>query len=347
MGVRVGFLGVGYMGQLAHLHSFSRVPGCEVAAIAELRPALAKAVAEKYRVARVYRDHEELLADQSIDAVVCAQPYHRNYYLGKAVLDAGKALLTEKPMVARSEDARELVEIAERKGVVYGVGFMKRHDPGVHLAREAVAGFIESGELGALRMVDTTCFLGDWLQHPGAPITSGEPEPEDEFVARYPEFLSEALYEAYDHFLNIYSHNVNLLHFVLPAAPLVCETAVRAGESYLVSLRQGETLISLRGTPTRSHQWEESTVLFFEKGRVAIYSATPLNRQAVARVFVYREKAGLLSETQLFPPVEWAFERQAAAFIEAVGRGAALTTAGKHCVADVELMEEVFRQIGG
>ncbi|GAI35215.1 unnamed protein product [marine sediment metagenome] len=105
-------------------------------------------------------------------------------------------------------DARELVELAARHRLVYAVGFMKRYDPGRELARKLILGLNSTQELGSCKMVDIACFLGDWLQNPGEPLTTDEPFPKDDFKPRYPEFLAAALRNTYDHFTNVFSHNV-------------------------------------------------------------------------------------------------------------------------------------------
>ena len=345
MSVRIGFVGAGFMGQLAHLENYHRVPECDVVALAEVRPELGRKVAAHYGIPSIYRSHEELLADDSVDAVIASQPFHRNYDMGRAVLRAGKHLFTEKPMAGTVEDAEALVALAAEQSVRYAVGFMKRFDPGIQLAQQRLAALEKSGELGALKMVDTTCFLGDWLQNPGHPIRTEEPPPADNLPPRYPGHLDPGLRAAYDHFLNIYSHNVNLLHFLLPGRELVCESAHRSGQSFLVVFRAEGLLISLRGTPSRSNRWEEHTSLHFDKGRVEIQSATPLNRQEVAEVTVWRESCGTWTGQRLFAPVEWAFYRQAAAFVAAVDRGVELPTSGDKCLADVALMEDVFKAL--
>ena len=50
---KIGFLGTGYMGQIAHLDNYTALPECEVVAIAECRPELANAVAGKYGIPKV------------------------------------------------------------------------------------------------------------------------------------------------------------------------------------------------------------------------------------------------------------------------------------------------------
>lgn len=343
MTVRIGFIGVGFMGQLAHLHSFTRVAGCEVAALAEAKPILRRKVAEHHRITVTYPSHEDLLADPSIDAVVCSQPYHRNVTLGRAVLEAGKHLFTEKPMAARLDDAQGLVDLAERNGLVYAVGFMKRYDPGVVLARDRLALLRRSGRMGAMVMADATCFLGDWLHNPGQPIRTDEPVINDGVEPRAPDFVPPEDRPAYDHFLNIYSHTVNLLHFLLPDAPLACLSAHREGRSYVAVLGAGDVLITLRGAPSRSHQWEEMVSVHFERGRLEVHNPTPLNRQRTAEVLIVQETDNVWARERLIPPIEWAFYRQAQAFVEAVAGGPPPAANGRACLADVELLERIFR----
>jgi predicted dehydrogenase len=330
---------------LAHLHSFLRVPNCEVAALAEAKPLLRQKVADHHHIPRRYASHEELLADARVDAVVCSQPFHRNYELGMQVLKAGKHLFTEKPMAGRLDDATALVELARQRGLIYAVGFMKRYDPGVLLAQESLQQWRGSGELGAMTSADVTCFLGDWLQNPGEPIRTDEPDLGHPLTPRYPDHLADTDRPHYDHFLNIYSHTVNLLHFLLPQQPISCLSAHRSGRSYLVALGSGDLLISLRGAPSRSHQWEESACFHFERGRLELHNPTPLNRQKVGELVVVRHAGKAWSQQRLFPPVEWAFYRQAKASVEAVAGGPPPAASGQACLADVALMEQIFLRL--
>ena len=73
--VRIGFVGVGSMGQCAHLKNYVTVPDCEVVAIAELRQNLAKRVAEKYGIPKVYASHEEMIEKEKPDGIVSAQQF--------------------------------------------------------------------------------------------------------------------------------------------------------------------------------------------------------------------------------------------------------------------------------
>ena len=79
--VRIGLVGVGTMGQMAHLRSFVNVADCEVVALAEIRPKLGKLVAERYGVPKVYGDHKAMLAAEELDGVVASQPFARHAVL--------------------------------------------------------------------------------------------------------------------------------------------------------------------------------------------------------------------------------------------------------------------------
>ena len=68
--IRIGFVGVGAMGQCAHLRNYATLGDCEVVAIAEVRPELGQRVAQKYLVSKVYTDVSEMLSKEKLDGIV-------------------------------------------------------------------------------------------------------------------------------------------------------------------------------------------------------------------------------------------------------------------------------------
>ena len=101
--VRIGFVGVGSMGQCAHLKNYVTVPECEVVAIAELRPKLREAVARKYGVPRTYVSAEEMLAKEELDGIVASQGFDRHRQVVAPLYKAGVPVFTEKPLAASVE----------------------------------------------------------------------------------------------------------------------------------------------------------------------------------------------------------------------------------------------------
>lgn len=155
--IRVAFAGVGYMGQVAHLRNYAFRDDCQVVAIAEPRPDLARKVADAFGVSIIYADHRQLLNDATVDAVVASQPHLRNGHIAIPLLEAGKYVFTEKPMAGSLEEAALIQAAAERGGVHLMVGVMKRYDPAVLAARELLLGFYASGEMGRLQRVRAHC----------------------------------------------------------------------------------------------------------------------------------------------------------------------------------------------
>ena len=106
--VRIGFVGVGGMGQKAHLTNYVNVEECEVVALAEARRDLAEAVSRRYGVPKVYPDHASMLKAEKLDAVVAAQQFNRHAGLLPDIYGKVKFVLTEKPLAVSPEAGKKL-----------------------------------------------------------------------------------------------------------------------------------------------------------------------------------------------------------------------------------------------
>ena len=114
--IRWGIWGTGAMAH-AFVQDLALAPGAVVGGIASRHLATAQEAARELGVARAYGSYEELLADPSIDIVYVATPNHRHFPDTCAALEAGKAVLCEKPFALDSEQARVMVELARGKGL--------------------------------------------------------------------------------------------------------------------------------------------------------------------------------------------------------------------------------------
>lgn len=144
MTVHIGVIGTGAIGADHVRRIGERVPGAEVVAVADIDPVRAGEVASGTG-ARVFSSGRDVVADSHVDAVLVTSwgPTHADYIL--AAIDAGKPVLTEKPMVTTAADGLRIVEaeLASGRGLVR-VGFMRRHDAGYRAMKEILA----SGEIG-------------------------------------------------------------------------------------------------------------------------------------------------------------------------------------------------------
>jgi len=139
--MRAGVIGVGSMGQ-NHARILSEFGA--LACVADISPALAKAVAEKHSV-KAYSSYQELLRSD-VEAVVVVTPTDTHEAIAKDALRAGKHVLLEKPMSGSSKALREIADLARSKGLVLAGGFTERHNPVVAFAKESLG----NGEYGEL-----------------------------------------------------------------------------------------------------------------------------------------------------------------------------------------------------
>ena len=105
--------------------------------------------AQSYPSAQVTSSFDEVLADDSVDAVVVATPVPTHYELARRSLEAGKHVFVEKPPAMRGAEMEELCELAEERNRVLMPGHLLLYHPGVQKLKELV----DSGELGEVLCV--------------------------------------------------------------------------------------------------------------------------------------------------------------------------------------------------
>ncbi|HWV25101.1 MAG TPA: Gfo/Idh/MocA family oxidoreductase [Thermomicrobiales bacterium] len=135
--LRVGIIGCG--AGIFHLEGYQNEPRAKVVALAGLDTDRCEMLAKKFDVPRIYRDYQDLLADDDIDAVSIAVPNVLHMPVALAAFEAGKHVLIEKPLARNAEEGVKMVEAAERHGKVLGVSFQRRTRHDVELLRQQVA----------------------------------------------------------------------------------------------------------------------------------------------------------------------------------------------------------------
>ena len=342
--VRIGFAGVGFMGQIAHLRNYVRIPECEVVAIAEPRQELARTVAAKYGIERIYKNHRELAEDPDVEAVVASQPHLMNGYIVIPLLKAGKHVFVEKPMAGSLAEAEEMVAAASNAGVKLMVGFMKRYDRGVNLSKERLDGVYANGQLGATQLVIAWCMGGDWLRNVERPIMTDEAvPPQPDFEPRNPDWMSPSRQATFNTYMNIFAHNLNLARYLFPQKLTVRGALLREGMlNQTTHLESGGVLVNLYGVSVHSEWWLERTEVYFERGWVRVDTPSPMSEQDAAQVEVYN---GETRTTEILNGEPcWAFRAQAEHFIDCVANDRIPRSNGEDCLEDMRLMEDVFRK---
>ena len=155
--ITVGLIGAGYIGPI-HLGALSRIGGVRVKTVVDVNGELAEKAAAAHNVPNSGTDHRDVIKDPEIDVIHNCTPNKYHYGITKQALEAGKQVLSEKPLAMTLKEAEELVELAEKKKAITGVDFCYRYYPVV----QEMAARVRRGDAGAVRLV-TGSYFQDWL----------------------------------------------------------------------------------------------------------------------------------------------------------------------------------------
>jgi predicted dehydrogenase len=121
----------------------------ELLAVASKTPGKAEKFADKYKAPKVYTSYEDFVADPEIDIVYIGtlHPMHKEGVL--LCLNAGKAVLCEKPFMMNAEETAEVIQAAKDNNVFLMEAMWTRYLPPVVQARE----WIKEGQIGEVQML--------------------------------------------------------------------------------------------------------------------------------------------------------------------------------------------------
>ena len=143
--VKVGVAGVGHMGK-EHARIYSELQEAELVGVHDSNPDTARKIAAKCKT-RAFGSLEEMVA--AVDAASIVTPTTTHLAIAEPFLKRGKHVLVEKPIAMNTEEARKLVDLAEKHGAKLAVGHVERFNP-VLVALEERLGrprFIEAHRL--------------------------------------------------------------------------------------------------------------------------------------------------------------------------------------------------------
>jgi len=120
--LRVAVIGVGHLGKW-HADKYAAAADCELVAVVDTNIDNARAVAKKHGAA-AYSDYREVIP--LVDAISLVVPTSLHYKIARVFLEAGIHCLIEKPITETVAEATELIDIAEKRGLVLQVGHIER-----------------------------------------------------------------------------------------------------------------------------------------------------------------------------------------------------------------------------
>ena len=161
--VSVGVIGLGGAAG-GMIGKFSKNAHYRIAAAADIDGEILGRFHADFPDAETYDDAAGLCASANVDLVYIATPNRWHSEHARMALEAKKNVLIEKPMTIELGPAQEMVDTAERNGVLLGVNVKHSFEPRILRLREMA----RTGELGKLRMINSWRFA-DWLYRPRTP----------------------------------------------------------------------------------------------------------------------------------------------------------------------------------
>src|SRR5438876_1395944 len=158
--IRIGVIGYGYW-EPNIVRNLRGLEGCQLAAVCDQSPAALQRVRQAYPDLAVTRKPYDLLTSPEIDAVAVVTPVSTHFDLAKVALENGKHVFIEKPFTSTTQQAEELIELAERKNLRIMVDHTFLFTGAVRKIRQ----LIEEGVLGDLYYYDSTRVNLGLFQH--------------------------------------------------------------------------------------------------------------------------------------------------------------------------------------
>jgi len=143
--LRIGQIGVGYWGPNL-LRNFFDLKNVEVSKVVDKSPEKLNSIKQKYGSIKTGEDIKEIIDDKEIDAVIVSTPADLHYEMVKKVLLSGKHCFVEKPLALKTTEAKELVKIADERGLILMVGHVFLYNAAVIELKKRIS----SGELGKI-----------------------------------------------------------------------------------------------------------------------------------------------------------------------------------------------------
>src|SRR5579863_10222054 len=147
--IRAAVIGVGYLGRF-HAQKYAQASDCELVAVVDSRAQAREQVAGEVKT-RALSDYRELLG--KVDAVSIVTPTPTHFAIARDFFAAGAHVLVEKPITETPEEARELIELAARRGRILQVGHLERFNAAILAAEPHLRSprFVECHRLAPYR----------------------------------------------------------------------------------------------------------------------------------------------------------------------------------------------------
>ena len=316
--LNLGILGCGPIAQFGHLESVQKGRNTTLAAVCDADEGLANRFGSFYDARRIYLDYDQMLEDDSVEAILIATSDAFHVPAALRALQAGKHVFCEKPIGLSVEEVLDLQAAVTASGKTLQVGHMLRFDPGIQSARA----FIDTGmgEILALKA---------WYCDSTARYTNTDaiqPVPRTGARAVKPAGNPKANLERY----NMLAHGCHILDLARYLGGPILQVQARHREKYgamswFIDLEfESRALGHLDLTLAVRMDWHEGFQIYGQNGSIAAKILNPWYYRS-AEVDIFHEATA--TTTRVLGADGHFYRRQLEAFADVILTGAALTGA--------------------
>src|SRR5204862_3850396 len=119
--LKIGIVGCGKIAD-QHVDAIHRIPDCEVVALCDREPLMAKQLGERFGISACFSELSEMLEAARLDVVHITTPPQSHYSLAKQCLESGSHVYLEKPFTITADQAESLIHLAEDRKLRITVG---------------------------------------------------------------------------------------------------------------------------------------------------------------------------------------------------------------------------------
>ena len=339
--VRLGIIGLGYMAQGVHIPCFAKAENCQIAGLADKDTDLAKRVAAKWQIPKVFQSAEELLCSDQIDAVAILVPPQFNAPLAIQAVEHGKDVLCEKPLAFTAQANQAVADAAQQAKRTVMVAYQKRYDAAVQYIKKLLADKQWQAELGRITYARFHNFCGSFRGDLEQPYEKSAAQVEHQSLGALdlPDWVSTEDHGMFFCSYTNFSHDMNLMRYLLGDPGRAVAGFRRPGPNNWVTFSTtlfdyGPFCSILETGLVEYGNFDEWFQIYFERGWIEVRFNRVLLRDVPAKVTIMTKDRGTMVPHLGY---SWNFQRQAEGFIQSISAGRQPLTDAQETLGDTAL----------
>ena len=351
--IRVGVVGLGMVAQIMHLHYLQDLDDFEIAAICDVSKKTLDYVGCMYGVEARYTDAIEMIKKEKLDAVFILTFLHSD--IAVAAARAGMHIFCEKPVSFSLKECDEMARAADKAGVTFMVGYMKRYDDGYLMGLDHFKSMKKKGDVRMIHVHDA-CFRNDLALKTMYQIRSFDDIPKSLMVEtekniqkRIAEALGNApkfVGNAYRMLLETGSHDITVLRGAFGDPTRIISTEIwPAGNWFASTLDYGGDVRCIFDIARTARNWGDEHITVYGMTRtVSVQFPIPFHRNAPTIVKLMGMEGDSTAEQVVVPSYSESFRNELQHFVECIRKKKTPLTSLAEARKDTELMVKIIKK---